>query len=369
MFNQVNVQHIKNYFKKPSVLILSVLTFVAVIIPYFAMIPLYNFFSDIISIAKLFSDDLSGWNTDLYDYSYTASFSLAGSIISSIFSIAVSSLPAVAWLIINLNSKNNNSQPPNAGFLILFILSIIGIVGASIIIIYSGFLFLLGFVVLGFAEIPDEAALSFIIILFALILFFIGVFSLIYNILGLKFYSGVRKSTKSINMVVTGKAFGVFSIIYSIIEFLSLVSAIALMVLLLDIITRNAQLYEISNLINAFSDNLIIVGIIILISLIISLISGIMQGNIAIGYYNMAKAVPVIPEPPVYMNYNNNQYNQGYGYPQQTPVNNANNFNYNGFQNTYPQQQYNQNYNSNPQPDFQQQNDKQVDIEQNPYQQ
>lgn len=361
MYNQVNVQHIKNYFKKPSVLILAILTFAAVIIPYFAMIPLFSCVADIDSIAELFGDEFLEWNTIFSDYSYTSSF--IGTFISSILSIAVSSLPAVAWFIINLNSKKNNSQPPNAGFMILFILSIVGIVGASFIILYSGILFLLGIFGLGVTRFP---ALSFLFFLLGLIMFLVGIFELIYNILGLKFYSGVRRSTKSTNMVVTGKSFGVFSIITSILGFLASVFVVVLLFLIFEVI-KNSETYEGSIIFNMLSYKFVIICIIILISSILSLVSGIILGNVAIGYADMAQAVPVTPEPPVYINYNN-QYNQGYGYPQQTPVNNMNN-NYNGGQNTYSQQQYNQNYYSNPQPTFQQQNDEQVDVEQNPYQQ
>jgi protein-S-isoprenylcysteine O-methyltransferase Ste14 len=238
-----------------------------------------------------------------------------------------------------------------------FIISIISIVGAGFGILVCGIIFVVALALAGNSSSFDNAydydmavTTSGILIIISLILFAVLIFNLITAILQTKFFNAPMKSMKSTNMVVTGKAYGVMNIINSVFNFIFAI-AMALfgaIFLFFNDIENYASEFFTANSLSSIGILLIVIAFI----LVLSGVENILYGKLGFGYYKMASAVPRQPENNFnnyngynqqnYNNYNQpvqpqqpygyNNYNQGYGQPEEAPQN-------------PPQEQYNDNYN------------------------
>ena len=168
MYNQINVQHIKNYFRKPSVLVLTVCKAVTVFISCFLGIFAVGAVNDLLRTLATVSHD-----ADLYEFS---SLSVASSIPSVIINSIIALIPAALWLWIYLSAKSNNiNRKPDTVFTVNFVFAVLGIVGSAIAIICSGLFFLLGIgMALPYDDMTssEQEMMSFVSVVFGLILFY-----------------------------------------------------------------------------------------------------------------------------------------------------------------------------------------------------
>lgn len=209
---QQNIDIVKNYFKKPLVLAVAIVAALSVVAS-----TIFSFYVNN-SVTSLLNA-LSDVTTDADFYFQPTSFNVS-SIFSSLVSLVISALPVTAFFLIYFKSKNPDpASNPSAGFTILWVLSIIGLVGLSIGALFCilGFIALI-FLLYSFAGSPSDTATgtAFIIFLLILLLVCMGV-ALFYQISQLRFYSSVRKSTQGLALESKGAApYGVLAIIFGI---------------------------------------------------------------------------------------------------------------------------------------------------------
>lgn len=334
MYNQINVQHIKNYFRKPSVLVLTVCKAVTVFISCFLGIFAVGAVNDLLRTLATVSHD-----ADLYEFS---SLSVASSIPSVIIDSIIALIPAALWLWIYLSAKSNNiNRKPDTVFTVNFVFAILEIVGSALLVLIWGIAFALGIILLVSSDnaSSDQDLLAFLgvlLITVSIIVLIVSVISLIYSIGKTKFFSSIRKSMSSDRMYPTGTVYGIFSIIRAIGYLLVCLGTILFGFILLSSNNSTINSNESADLLPLFgtSNSIIISGF----TGFITVFALVLEGIIALGYNKMAKAVPPTPD----FNPYNNGYNQFNQYNQ-----NQYNPNFNGQYNNFNNQNFNQPYQNN----------------------
>lgn len=221
---QQNIDIVKNYFKKPLVLAVAIVAALSVVA---SMIFSFYVNNSVTSLLNALSDV----TTEADFYFQPTGFNVS-SIFSSLISLAISALPVTAFFLIYFKSKNPDpTSNPSAGFTILWVLSIIGLVGLSIGAVFCilGFIALI-FLLYSFAGTPSdmETGTVFIIFLLILLLVCMGV-ALFYQISQLRFYSSVRKSTQGLALESKGAApYGVLAIIFGIMSCFGVLSVFSI---------------------------------------------------------------------------------------------------------------------------------------------
>lgn len=342
MYNQINVQNIKNYFRKPTTLVLAISLAIPVIIS--AIINIITL-AEVTSILRNFNSLTQNNSIDLC-INFNATSSVTSSIVGSVFAF----IPTLLWLWIYLSSKSNDiNKTPNTPFLINYIFSILGLVGSILSIIFSGILFVLSIILFDNYDgttptyNSDEYELiASILLLIAIVLFFVGIISLIYNIAKVKFFGSTRKSMTSDRMIPSGGLYGVLSIIYAILNFLVSVGCIFFGFFLLgykpNLLDLTHDPLAIISQFRIFTIAFIVVGF----SGFVSTFSKVLEGIVALGYNKMAKTAPPTPNFNPYGNNGYPQYNQ-FNQNQYNP--NFNNYNNQNYNNTNYNNQY---YNNQP---------------------
>ena len=312
MYNQINVQHIKNYFRKPSVLVLTVCKAVTVFISCFLGIFAVGAVNDLLRTLATVSHD-----ADLYEFS---SLSVASSLSSVIIDSIIALIPAALWLWIYLSAKSNNiNRKPDTVFTVNFVFAVWGIVGSALALICSGLFFLLGIgMALPYDDMTssEQEMMSFVsalLIVVSIILLINSVISLIYSIAKAKFFSSAKKS------MFSDIFFGF--VLYNSNDFATDITALSDLLPFIAI-SRNIPLIIIISGFTGF----------------ITVFALVLEGIIALGYNKMAKAVPPTPD----FNPYNNGYNQFNQYNQ-----NQYNPNFNGQYNNVNNQNFNQPYQNN----------------------
>lgn len=211
---QQNIDIIKNYFKKPLVLAVAIVAALSVVA---SMIFSFYVNNSVTSLLNALSDVM----TEADFYFQPTGFNVS-SIFSSLVSLVISALPVTAFFLIYFKSKNPDpASNPSAGFTILWVLSIIGLVGLSIGALFCvlGVLALTFLLFLNTNSTSDiEFGVGLLIFVLIFVLVFMGV-ALFYQISQLRFYSSVRKSTQGLALESKGAApYGVLAIIFGIIS-------------------------------------------------------------------------------------------------------------------------------------------------------
>ena len=339
MYNQINVQHIKNYFRKPSVLVLTIANAATVVIScilsFFAVGAVNDFFRTLGDVSN---------DADLYDISTS---SIASSIPSIIINSIIALIPAALWLWIYLSAKSDNTlnKKPDTAFTVNFVFAILEIVGSALEVLLCGVCLILGIILLVSSDnaSSDQEFLAFLgvlLITVSIIVLIVSVISLIYSIGKTKFFSSIRKSMSSDRMYPSGSIYGIFSIIRAIGYLLVCFATIIFGFILFSSDSSTALPTKLSDLLPLIgtTNN---IGFIIIISGFagfITVFSLNLEGIIALGYNKMAKAVPPTPD----FNPYNNGYNQFNQYNQ-----NQYNPNFNGQYNNFNNQNFNQPYQNN----------------------
>lgn len=209
---QQNTDIIKNFFKRPIILVFAIFSFI---------LPLISFISSLLMspAANSFLD------------SYVTN---SGANISISFSIPIGSVfLAVCYLLIYIFSKNPHpAKSPSAPFTVLWVLAIISLVISSLIILllflFIGVFFLVLYAGASYSyrsyysfndsfpqNFPAEAIIPlFLFVICVLLIVF--AFMLFYSINNLRYLSSIRKSMHSIYLKKNGAmAFGVINIIFA----------------------------------------------------------------------------------------------------------------------------------------------------------
>lgn len=343
MGNQENIQRIKNYFASPKVLIEAVALFLSVLCSMCTFIPLYNFIEEIVDEAQVtykqeylydnyFYDDYDDFD-DYYYHRYDDDFDFGmfkesmsiSTLFSGGFSFIISLVPIFAWAYIFFASRSSNLRTtPKAGFIILFIIFILGSISGGLSVLLGGLFSFIGLISAGSYD-SDIAFLGIVMLITFGVVFFVGIVNLLYNIFGAKFFHSVNKSLNSPNMIISGKSYGIMSIVNAVVNVLFSIGIIVMGIIFIATgtipdISGTDEFYEI------IFENLGYIFIITGVSGLINAAACIIQGIIAFGYNKMAENAPVnydsygVPGynniPPYGSNvYYNNGYNNNYGSP------------------------------------------------------
>lgn len=381
MRNQINVQHIKNYFNNKSVLILGILSAIPIILSLFVAIPIFDSFLS-------FAQDLSiqgNLNLDSSDAVTVNDISIrffkTYYILIYVIEVVVSLLPAAAWLYIYFTSKSNNiNKTPNAGFMYFFVMGIINIVSSVFALIISFIYGILGIVFLCADNVHgeingevfyghnDESVLfGTIFLVLGLLLFILLALSLGYEISKVKFFNAAKKSMTSPNMKVSGKGYGVFSVINAILVILSGIATIIGGIFLMFF--ADTSLFDDLDVETIITTRFLAkLALPVIIAGVLSLLSSIpiiLEAKVAFGYCKMAKTIPPTPMEQIY----NSPYHQNIPPYSQRYYNTNQQYN-GGVQNSSPIPPYGQpvpQQNQQTQPEPVQQNDNTNPYEGNPY--
>ncbi len=219
---QQNVDIIKNFFRKPIVLINTIFETITIPITIFLLFSLSS-----LATTSLYNELYSNFYYDKNFYNISSLINVLGNFILIVGIIAC--IPAVLSVIAKflIYFKSKNSAPnanPSAGFTILWVLSIISVCCMGILCSFFALIMIIGiFTSASFNDVSYYSSYNYsysstattvgfvILLIFYLIIFGVMFFYLINQ---LRFYSSVRKSLNGIYLRKNGAMiFGVFRII------------------------------------------------------------------------------------------------------------------------------------------------------------
>lgn len=322
---QQNIDIVKNYFKKPLVLAVAIVAALSVIAS-----TIFSFYvnNSITSLLNALSDVM----TEADFYFQPTGFNVS-SIFSSLVSLAISALPVTAFFLIYFKSKNPDpASNPSAGFTILWVLSIIGLVGLSIGALFCvlGVLALTFLLFLNTNSTSDiEFGVGLLIFVLIFVLVFMGV-ALFYQISQLRFYGSVRKSTQGLALESKGAApYGVLAIIFGIMSAFGVLSVFSIPSIMQTFASANLsgqEAYIFTSIIDYVSN---IATFATIINLLVA-VQSILIGVVAFGYNtyikNLTSSFPTGGNQFNSNPYDQNQYNPNpYEQVQNDPQNPYNN--------------------------------------------
>ncbi len=269
-----NLSAVKNYFKRPLVLVIAILYAVSLVI---------SVISSVISAPTVANEILSeiyGYG-DYYAYSAnTASF--ASLIPGIVVTLIINGLIIAAALIIYFQSKNPNpSARPDAGFTINWILAILAMacsIFVTALCLFGGVIM----IAMGGAYSDDPfSGFTFAggVFFFAVALIFAAI--IVFSIFKMIYWSSARKSAKGLRLSAKGAgAYGVLCIIAAALEILIYIGAFLFGNILIGYISQvNGAFYQ-----SSFSTGLTAAQVLSLISGALSVVILFIDGIIALGY-------------------------------------------------------------------------------------
>ncbi len=220
-----NIAIVKEYLKKPIVLTIGILYIVSIVFSLITAVSMGSSFGN-------FFDSIFTLSSELYEYTaeeqqvmslFTNSgFFSTMMICAMIPSIIMTGLFVLAYFLMYFKSKNPNPDvSPKGGATILFVMSIISLVGTIIaslvLVLYAVIFVIFGIVAAADPSIAGDGGVVLLIvfIIFALLMLGIAAITLVYSISNMNFYNSIRKSLSSVTLTHKGAGvYGVFSIIY-----------------------------------------------------------------------------------------------------------------------------------------------------------
>ena len=245
-----NLAAVKNYFKKPRVLVIAIIYVLSAIVGVILSITtsgsVPGFLRDLVNYLDKMGINSGISPADLESVNGAVSQSSVISMLPSlIISAAVTLLIAVAFFIIYFKSRNESSEStPSAGVTIMYVLSIISLVfiiigfigmvaSAAILMIFSGTVA----DSIGNSKVVDIGggyqlnlngpALGTALIIIAVLLLIIAAFLLFTAINKFRYYSSVRTSISSVTLQSGGaKPYGVMCVISAVFSAFGVLSSI-----------------------------------------------------------------------------------------------------------------------------------------------
>lgn len=245
-----NLAAVKNYFKKPRVLVIAIIYVLSAIVGVILSITtsgsVPGFLRDLVNYLDKMGINSGISPADLESVNGAVSQSSVISMLPSlIISAAVTLLIAVAFFIIYFKSRNESSEStPSAGVTIMYVLSIISlvfiIIGFIGMVVISAILFIFSGTVadsIGNSKVVDIGggyqlnlngpALGTALIIIAVLLLIIAAFLLFTAINKFRYYSSVRTSISSVTLQSGGaKPYGVMCVISAVFTAFGVLSSI-----------------------------------------------------------------------------------------------------------------------------------------------
>lgn len=232
-----NIAIVKEYFKKPLVLVIAILYIATLICSFYIAATAGNSMSDMYSYMF---ESTGAYDQMTYDEAQILNMFTNSSFMSVFFimcmipSFILIGLQILAYFLIYFKSKNNDpSVSPKGGATIMFVISILSLIGA----IFAALMLLLYAVILAVAGVAfmsdpsiasgDGAIGSAIFFVLCVLMIVITALLLTYSISHLSFYNSIRKSLTSVKLYNKGAGvFGVFSIIYGVFGIFSAITTL-----------------------------------------------------------------------------------------------------------------------------------------------
>ncbi|HHZ06864.1 MAG TPA: hypothetical protein GX401_08810 [Clostridiales bacterium] len=336
---QIRLDYLKSFFKRPVILALAIVMTVSVLVTLASNI-LFALSSD--SLLNALNEFSTTSGADL-----SSSGSFVMNLSESIIGVAINSIFVAAFFIIYFKSKNPSpTSTPASGFTIVYVYTLLSLIFTCIGIFFCFIAFGLFFTIFSSLAISSSSnadAVSVLNIIMIAVLFVVLLsiaLTLVWIISCFRFVSAVRKGLNP-NIPLSAKGAtpaGVFSIIFAVCSFLSIISLISIP-MILSALTSSGELtttqsIALSKFLSTFTPVLILFSVPVLLSAI----QYILYAVIAFGYkkhVNAPDAPAFMPVPapmsapmPAYVP--NNQFSNTYG------------------NNTYGNTSYGNNTNGNP---------------------
>lgn len=291
-----NIAIVKEYFKKPQVLVIGILYIVGIVISLISTLSsganlgalyesLFEFLESAYGISTTAQDEQI---ISMYSNSAYMSTSMLFSMIPSVITVG---LCALSYFLIYFKSKNADpNSTPKAGVTILFVLSIISLVGMALVTLLLVLVALL-LIIFGIIFMTDSsfsadggAVAGVVFIVFSLIYLALGAVLLTFSISDVCYINSIRKSLTSVKLQYKGAGlYGVLSVIYSIFMLFSSITTMCIGPLL-KLLIEQIPSQELAYLpVQAFES----MGSMFIFSGLASLVSAVMMflmGTLALGY-------------------------------------------------------------------------------------
>lgn len=220
-----NIAIVKSYFKKPTVLVQSILYIASALLSIVTVIVMSNWINNFFDTIMRFPELTAGMTIDEFDMFTTIMnvYTTILPIVSIIPAVIVASLFATAFMLLYFKSKNPNlSSNPKSGATILFVLSILQLIPIAFVCLMFVIALVLLIILSALAEVP-----AIISIIYAVIFILSGGIMLMYAISQLNYYNSIRKSLSSVNLTYKGAGlYGVLTMIYGVYCALSALSSL-----------------------------------------------------------------------------------------------------------------------------------------------
>lgn len=338
---QQNIDIIKNFFKKPIVLVNTIIETLAIPVVFLMLYFLSNFMNSL--IYESYSSSYSYY--DYYSYNPVPMFD------SFLFGIGIiACIPAVLTIVAKflIYFKSKNPDPnvkPSAGFTILWVMSIISVVFLSL----ACFIFVISMIIAifavsaysayenysygyGYGSTQSSTMLLVVIFIIYLVVFAVAFFFIINQ---MRFYGSVRKGLNSIYLKNNGAMiYGVFQIVGGVFSTLTFLMYVFVLIAFASVAAMDSSMANVP--LDFFAAATICIGL--------SAASAITGGIIAVKYSGYIKNIVLG---------SNQQFNANVPYSNPVPVAAPS---VNPFDNAYPQQQPQPPMQNNPYGDVQNEN-------------
>ena len=287
-----NLSLVKDHFKSGSVLALAIIKAVTAVMTVITSVVsakyIYSFMINLLRQLDASYDIINIVHEQM-------SSSVASSISSTAPAVIIGLLIAVAFFIIYFKSRNDSPQAtPKAGFSILYVLAVLNLIGAILISLvlvlcivaviiaaveinnylggaYGAYRRLdLPFNIRGYYNM-STSAVTILAVVISIVLAVATFIILFYYINQVRYYSSVKNSITSVELLNNGaKPYGVMNIIFAIFSALNLLSL--------------PGMYAAMDWLRIDSSSLIIIGSMLAVLQITAVVGLILEGRIAIGY-------------------------------------------------------------------------------------
>lgn len=232
-----NLSIVKNYFKRPLVLVLAILYAVTILLSLVSVFTMGTSMSEMYGTMFEFAgafEEMPQEASDIFTLMTSSSTLTIILLIAMIPSIIITALYALSYFLIYFKSKNTapNSNP-KAGFTIRFVLSVLNLIYSiftALLLVIVIAMFIIAAVVIAQEPGITSTDVTISTVLFSIAALFIAGLTavmLIYTISNFNYIKSARNSLCTVNLSNKGAGtYGVITLIFGIISFLSVIPSL-----------------------------------------------------------------------------------------------------------------------------------------------